>query len=99
MIFGGLMTGTQFIALLMVVAGGILWVVRIPLKPPSEAKPALRQAALPVRQSSRPADRARTGSKGIHSIQRPGRRSRGGGGFACDAPRSANVCSNATVAR
>ncbi len=49
MIFGGLMTGTQFIALLMVVAGGILWVVRLPLKPPSEAKPPSGK------RSSRPA--------------------------------------------
>ena len=37
-VFGGFMSGTQLIALLMVVAGGVLWVVRVQLRPP-QAKP------------------------------------------------------------
>jgi phosphatidylglycerol---prolipoprotein diacylglyceryl transferase len=36
--FNGAMTGTQFIAILMVVAGGILWMRRAPLHMPALAK-------------------------------------------------------------
>jgi len=39
-VFGGFMSGTQLIALLMVAAGGILWVVRFSLQPPPEVKPS-----------------------------------------------------------
>jgi phosphatidylglycerol:prolipoprotein diacylglycerol transferase len=39
-VFGGFMSGTQLIALLMVVAGGVLWVVRASLQPPPQAKPS-----------------------------------------------------------
>ncbi len=38
--FNGAMTGTQFIAILMVVAGGILWMRRAPLRLPSLPKTA-----------------------------------------------------------
>jgi len=48
-VFGGFMTGTQLIALLMVVAGGLLWVVRVPLQLPPQAKP------VSGRKSARPA--------------------------------------------
>ncbi len=44
-VFGGFMTGTQLIALLMVVAGGVLWVVRVKLRPPSQAKPSSRKGS------------------------------------------------------
>ena len=37
-VFGGFMSGTQLLAVLMVVAGGILWALRIPLKNPPAAK-------------------------------------------------------------
>jgi phosphatidylglycerol:prolipoprotein diacylglycerol transferase len=48
-VFGGFMTGTQLIALLMVVAGGVLWVARVSLQPPSQEKPSARK------RSTRPA--------------------------------------------
>jgi len=38
--FNGAMTGTQFIAILMVVAGGLLWARRAPLRVPALAKSA-----------------------------------------------------------
>jgi phosphatidylglycerol:prolipoprotein diacylglycerol transferase len=37
-VFGGFMSGTQLLALLMVVAGGVLWTMRIPLKNPPAVK-------------------------------------------------------------
>jgi phosphatidylglycerol:prolipoprotein diacylglycerol transferase len=48
-VFGGFMTGTQLIALLMVVAGGVLWVARVSLQPPPQEKPSARK------RSTRPA--------------------------------------------
>jgi phosphatidylglycerol:prolipoprotein diacylglycerol transferase len=40
-VFGGFMSGTQLVALLLVVAGGVLWTVRVPLKnPPATQKPS-----------------------------------------------------------
>jgi phosphatidylglycerol:prolipoprotein diacylglycerol transferase len=39
-VFGGFMTGTQLIALLMVVSGGVLWVARVSLQPPPQEKPS-----------------------------------------------------------
>ena len=38
MVFGGFMSGTQLIALGMVVAGGVLWIRRVPLLTPQDAK-------------------------------------------------------------
>ncbi|HEY5162637.1 MAG TPA: prolipoprotein diacylglyceryl transferase [Terriglobales bacterium] len=40
--FGGAMTGTQFISICLVVAGGLLWLRRAPLKPPPIAARAAR---------------------------------------------------------
>jgi phosphatidylglycerol:prolipoprotein diacylglycerol transferase len=38
-VLGGLLTGTQLIAVLLVVLGGVLWIVRLPLKnPPDQLK-------------------------------------------------------------
>jgi phosphatidylglycerol:prolipoprotein diacylglycerol transferase len=37
-VFGGFMSGTQLIALLMVAAGGVLWIVRFSLQPPPQEK-------------------------------------------------------------
>jgi len=44
-VFGGFMSGTQLIALLMVVAGGVLWVVRVSLQPPPQVKVASGKGA------------------------------------------------------
>lgn len=47
-VFGGFMTGTQLIALLMVVAGGVLWVVRVSLRTPPAVKSSGKGPARPA---------------------------------------------------
>jgi len=40
--FGGAMTGTQFISICLVVAGGLLWLRRAQIKPASATAQATR---------------------------------------------------------
>ena len=47
-VFGGFMSGTQLIALLMVVAGGVLWVVRVQLRPPLAQPVSGKKTARPA---------------------------------------------------
>ena len=46
--FFGFMTGTQAIAILLVIAGGLLWMRRVPLRQPAKLAPAPVNERTPV---------------------------------------------------